>query len=60
VTEDGFGEVARLVGSLSRRLGRAGVALTLEGGYDLDALRRSTAATVGGLLGGRRESSGAR
>lgn len=54
VTEDGFGEVARMAGALSARLGLGGVALTLEGGYDLDALRASTAATVRGLLAGRR------
>lgn len=53
VTDDGFAEVSRLVGALSRRLGLAGVALTLEGGYDLDALRASSAATVRGILEGR-------
>jgi acetoin utilization deacetylase AcuC-like enzyme len=53
VTEQGFGEVARLVGRVSARLGLAGVALTLEGGYDLGALRASAAATVRGLLEGR-------
>jgi acetoin utilization deacetylase AcuC-like enzyme len=53
VTDDGFAEVSRLVGSLSRRLGLPGVALTLEGGYDLDALRSSAAATVNGILEGR-------
>jgi acetoin utilization deacetylase AcuC-like enzyme len=52
VTEDGFEEVARLVGDAAWRLGLPGVALTLEGGYDLDALRASTAATVRGVLGG--------
>jgi acetoin utilization deacetylase AcuC-like enzyme len=55
VSTDGFGSVARLVGQLSARLGLAGVALTLEGGYDLDALRASAAATVGGILAGRSE-----
>jgi acetoin utilization deacetylase AcuC-like enzyme len=58
VTEDGFGEVAGLLGELSGRLGLAGVALTLEGGYDLDALRASAAATVRGILDGRRRASG--
>ena len=53
VTDDGFAEVARMVGALSRRLGLPGVALTLEGGYDLDALRASAAATVNGILEGR-------
>jgi acetoin utilization deacetylase AcuC-like enzyme len=32
------------------------VALTLEGGYDLAALRASAAATVRGLLAGRAEA----
>jgi len=53
VTERGYEEVARLVGSLSARLGTGGVALCLEGGYDLDALRAASAATVRGLLAGR-------
>ena len=53
VTDDGFAEVSRLVGALSWRLGLPGVALTLEGGYDLDALRASAAATVTGILEGR-------
>jgi acetoin utilization deacetylase AcuC-like enzyme len=54
VTDAGFRELARLVGALSARLGLAGVALTLEGGYDLTALRASSAATVEGILEGRR------
>ncbi len=54
MTEAGFREVARLVGALSARLGLGGVALTLEGGYDLPALRASSAATVEGILEGRR------
>jgi hypothetical protein len=41
------------VGTLSRRLGLPGVALTLEGGYELDAVRSSAAATVNGILDGR-------
>ena len=53
VTDQGFEEVAELVGALSLRLGLPGVALTLEGGYDLAALRASTAATVRGILAGR-------
>ena len=52
VTEDGYRTVATAVGELARRLGIGGVALTLEGGYDLDALRASAAATVIGLLHG--------
>lgn len=53
VTEDGFGSVARLVGGVSARLGLAGVAMTLEGGYDLDAVSDSVAASIRGLLHGR-------
>jgi acetoin utilization deacetylase AcuC-like enzyme len=50
VTEDGFAAVARELGDVRRRLGLPGVALTLEGGYDLDALRSSVAATVAALV----------
>jgi acetoin utilization deacetylase AcuC-like enzyme len=53
VTEDGFRMVAVEVGGLVARLGLPGVALTLEGGYDLDALRLSAAASVEGLLAAR-------
>jgi acetoin utilization deacetylase AcuC-like enzyme len=53
VTEAGYDAVARALGETAARLGIAGVALTLEGGYDLDALRSSSAATVRGLLEGR-------
>lgn len=52
VTSKGFRAVALEVGQLARRLGLRGVALTLEGGYDLDALRASAAATIEGLLAG--------
>lgn len=52
VTADGYRRVAEGVGSLARQLGLGGVAATLEGGYDLDALRESAAATVAGLLAG--------
>jgi acetoin utilization deacetylase AcuC-like enzyme len=54
VTTKGFRAVAFEVGSLARRLGLRGVALTLEGGYDRDALRASAAATIEGLLAGLR------
>jgi acetoin utilization deacetylase AcuC-like enzyme len=57
VTEDGYGELAEHVGALSRRLDLSGVALSLEGGYDLDALGASVAATVIGLLDGRAGSA---
>lgn len=53
ITEDGYEEVARLLGGLAARLHLPGVALALEGGYDLDALRRSVAATIRGLRHGR-------
>lgn len=53
VTEDGYGAVARALGRVSARLRLTGVALTLEGGYDLAAVRGSTAATVRGILDGR-------
>lgn len=52
VTEAGYRSVAEAVGRLARAAGLTGVALTLEGGYDLDALRGSAAATVVGLLAG--------
>jgi acetoin utilization deacetylase AcuC-like enzyme len=52
VTAQGYRSVAEALGSAARALGLSGVALTLEGGYDLDALRESTAATVVGLLAG--------
>jgi len=53
VSDDAFGAVSRLVGEMSTRLGLPGVALNLEGGYDLAALRASAATTVRGLLDGR-------
>jgi acetoin utilization deacetylase AcuC-like enzyme len=59
VTESGFGAVAHEVGRLAGRLGLGGVALTLEGGYDLAALRLSVAATVAGLLSGVNGAGGA-
>ncbi|MDQ3690548.1 MAG: histone deacetylase [Chloroflexota bacterium] len=58
LTAHGYAEVARLIGALSARLGIGGVALTLEGGYDLGALRAASAATVRGILVGR--AAGAR
>lgn len=54
VTARGYEAVSRGLGAVARRLGIGGVALTLEGGYDLDALRDSAAATVRGLLVGLR------
>ena len=52
VTEAGYQSLAEAVGRLARASGLGGVALTLEGGYDLDALRRSASATVAGILAG--------
>jgi acetoin utilization deacetylase AcuC-like enzyme len=52
VSEAGYRAVATAMGTVARRLGIGGVAVTLEGGYDLAALRASTAATVAGLLDG--------
>jgi acetoin utilization deacetylase AcuC-like enzyme len=52
VTEGGYRAVAEAVGRVARDAGLEGVALTLEGGYDLGALRDSAAATVAGLLAG--------
>ena len=52
VTEAGYREVAEAIGRLARSAGLGGVALALEGGYDLDALHDSAAATVAGLLAG--------
>ena len=52
VTAEGYRLVAVALGALARRLKIPGVALTLEGGYDLDALRASAAATVSGLIDG--------
>ncbi len=52
VTTGGFEAVARALGATAARLGLGGVGLTLEGGYDLDALRASVAATVRGIREG--------
>jgi acetoin utilization deacetylase AcuC-like enzyme len=52
VTEQGYRAVARELGAVARRLELPGVALALEGGYDVDALRASTSATVMGLWEG--------
>ncbi|MCV0403936.1 MAG: histone deacetylase [Chloroflexi bacterium] len=53
VTETGFEVVGEMVGALGARLDRPGIALTLEGGYDLEALTASAVATVRGLVAGR-------
>jgi acetoin utilization deacetylase AcuC-like enzyme len=53
VTEAGYRSVAEAVGRLARGGEVRGVGLNLEGGYDLEALHDSAAATVAGLLAGR-------
>jgi acetoin utilization deacetylase AcuC-like enzyme len=52
ITDEGYGAVAGAVAGVAVRLGLPGIALTLEGGYDLDALRSSAAATVRELHAG--------
>ena len=52
ITEQGYRSVAVAVGGLTAELGLPGVALVLEGGYDLDALERSAGATIEGLFEG--------
>ena len=56
ITEAGYETVARALGAVAARLAIPGVALTLEGGYDLDALRASVAATIRGLVAGREQA----
>jgi acetoin utilization deacetylase AcuC-like enzyme len=58
VTEAGFGALAEAVGAVARGASVRGVALTLEGGYDLPALQDSAAASVEGLLRGLEPSPG--
>jgi acetoin utilization deacetylase AcuC-like enzyme len=52
ITDEGYAAVASALGAVAVRLGLPGIALTLEGGYDLDALRSSAAATVRELHAG--------
>ena len=52
VTDRGYRAVAEELGALAARLGLTGIAVVLEGGYDLDALRDGAAASVEGLLAG--------
>jgi acetoin utilization deacetylase AcuC-like enzyme len=58
VTAAGYRSVAEALGRTARQLGIGGVALTLEGGYDLGALHESAAATVAGVLSGLAARSG--
>lgn len=57
VTEEGYAAVAASLAATVADLRLPGVALTLEGGYDLDALRRSVAATVAALLAPARDGA---
>ena len=50
LTAGDFADLARLVSALAPERGR--LVLFLEGGYDLDALRRSVAATLSALVDG--------
>jgi acetoin utilization deacetylase AcuC-like enzyme len=50
VTDEAYRALAESLGALVTRLGLPGAALTLEGGYDLDALRSASAAFVEGLV----------
>lgn len=52
ITDQGYAAVAGALAAVAVRLGLPGIALTLEGGYDLDALRSSAAATVRELQAG--------
>lgn len=49
VTEQGFGVMARMLIDLARRFADGRIAFLLEGGYDLAALRNSTAAVLAAL-----------
>jgi acetoin utilization deacetylase AcuC-like enzyme len=57
VSEAGYGTVARAIGELAPRLGLPGIVMTLEGGYDLPALRASVAETVRQVVAGLGSSS---
>jgi acetoin utilization deacetylase AcuC-like enzyme len=57
LTSGDFADIARRVAAFAPRPGR--LALFLEGGYDLDALRRSVAASLSACLGGGVRPEGA-
>jgi acetoin utilization deacetylase AcuC-like enzyme len=57
LTSGDYAELARMVASFAPRPGR--LALFLEGGYDLSALRSSVTATLGALLGADHEPEAA-
>jgi acetoin utilization deacetylase AcuC-like enzyme len=52
VSADGYRAVATMLGELAAQLELPGIALTLEGGYDLPSLTRGIASTVEGLVAG--------
>ena len=52
LTDAGYRAVGKAIGELAADLRLPGVALVLEGGYDLRALEASVAATVAGVLQG--------
>ena len=56
ITEAGYRSVAQALGELVSQLELPGIALVLEGGYDLEALQRSAAATIEGLLSAPRRN----
>jgi acetoin utilization deacetylase AcuC-like enzyme len=49
LTSDSFGRFAALISDLSREVGAAPPAFVLEGGYNLEALTESVAATIQGV-----------
>ena len=51
LSSDSFGRFAALISDLSHELGAAPPAFVLEGGYNLDALTESVAATMQGVEG---------
>jgi acetoin utilization deacetylase AcuC-like enzyme len=51
VSVTGFANVVRLLKGLAEELCDGRIVLTLEGGYNLDALAESTRATIDVLLG---------
>ncbi len=59
VSDAGYRAVATALGALAARLPVRGVALTLEGGYDLPSVASGVAATLVGVLDGMRVVGGA-
>jgi acetoin utilization deacetylase AcuC-like enzyme len=59
VSDAGYRELGLALGEVVQRLQLPGIALALEGGYDLAALASGVAATLVGLLAGMRPAGGA-